>query len=348
MKRRLLLIILAAFFAINLVAAAEDTPAPKDWPAVMKTVSYPSTIDNTMQPAVVYVPEKATTTAVPLLVTLHSWSGDYTQTANVRADWAIKHDWALVAPNFRGPNDKPEACGSEFAVADIVAAVDYMKKRTNIDAARIYLIGGSGGGYGSMLLAGRHPEIWAGVSAWVGITDLKAWHAETAARKLKYARDIELSCGGPPGASPEVDEQYRLRSSNTWIVYAASVPLDINHGIHDGHTGSVPCSHSISAFNLLAEPSKRISDADMQYMLTERKIPESLQSERQDDPLYGKLTVLFRRVSGNARLTLFDGGHSGSDVAALHWLALQRKGKSADWSVAKPSDSAIQTSEVPK
>ncbi len=331
------------------VVLAEDAPAPKDWPDVMKTVKYPSPIDNTEQPAVVYVPEKAKTEAVPLLVTLHSWSGDYTQSAKARADWVIKNDWALIAPNFRGPNDKPEGCGSELAVADIVAAVDYMKKRTQIDSDRVYLIGSSGGGYGTMLLAGRHPEIWAGASAWVGIADLKAWHAETEARKLKYSKDLEKSCGGAPGTSSEVDEQYRLRSANSWIAKAKDVPLDINHGIHDGHIGSVPCSHSIAAFNLLAEPAKKVGDADIQYMLKERKVPESLQSERQDDPLYGMLTVLFRRVSGNSRLTLFDGGHAGSDQAALRWLSLQRKGRPADWSVAEAtSKKEVRVSDVAK
>jgi len=333
-------------FSCGFAVAVEEAPAPKDWSSEMRTVHYPSPIDHSRQPAVVYIPEK--TEAVPLLVTLHSWSGDYTQTAKARAEWAIKHGWALVAPNFRGPNNKPEACGSELVVADIVAAVSYMQSRTNIDPERIYLMGASGGGYGAMLLAGRHPEIWAGVSAWVGISDLRAWHAETTARKLKYAKDLEQSCGGPPGASPEVDEQYRLRSANTWIARAIGVHLDINHGIHDGHVGSVPCSHSITAFNLLAEPSKKISDADIQYILVERKVPDSLKGERQNDPLYGNLTVLFRRVSGNARLTLFDGGHSGSDQAALRWLSLQRKGKPADWSVASPTEGTVQTSEVQK
>ena len=340
--------IVSLMFVIYSIALAEDAPAPKDWQEVMKTVTYSSPIDNSLQSAVAYIPEKAKTEAVPLLVTLHTWSGDYAQPAKSRADWAIKHDWALIAPNFRGSNNKPEACGSELAVADIVAAVDLMKKRTKINPERIYLIGGSGGGYASMLLAGRHPEIWAGVSAWCGISDLKAWHTETTAQKLKYAQDLEKSCGGSPGTSSEVDEQYRLRSSNTWITKAVNIPLDINHGIHDGHTGSVPCSHSISAFNLLAEPTKRIGEADIQYILTERKVPESLQTERQNDPLYGSLTVLFRRISGNVRLTLFDGGHSASDQAALRWLSLQRKGTSPDWSVATSQSSSVETSEVSK
>ena len=30
----------------------------------------------------------------------------------------------MVYPNFRGPNNRPEACGSDFAVQDIEDAVD--------------------------------------------------------------------------------------------------------------------------------------------------------------------------------------------------------------------------------
>ncbi|MCL2745100.1 MAG: prolyl oligopeptidase family serine peptidase, partial [Planctomycetaceae bacterium] len=310
MKKIVLMPVLAGL-VFSLAATAEsksDEPAPKGWDEKMRTVQYPSPIDNSLQPAVIYIPESAE--PVPLLVTLHTWGGDYRQPAQSRASWCIEKKWALIAPNFRGPNTTPQGCGSELAVADIVAAVEYMKKRTKIDKNRIYLMGGSGGGYGSLLMAGRHPEIWAGVSAWCGITDLKDWYYETSAKKLHYADNIVKCCGGKPGTSEEVDKQYLIRSANTKIHNAVYVPLDINHGIHDGHTGSVPVSHSIKAFNLLAAPDKRISDAEMQYFCTERKVPEKLKAETETDPLYGSMPVLFRRISGNTRLTIFDGGHS--------------------------------------
>ncbi|MDR0335698.1 MAG: S9 family peptidase [Planctomycetaceae bacterium] len=333
-----LFIFVALIFSFSWLAVTADDgdkPAPKDWNQAMKTIQYLSPIDQSLQPAVIYVPESKE--PIPLLVTLHTWSGDYRQPAQSRATWCIEKGWALIAPNFRGPNNTPQGCGSELAVADIVAAVEYMKKRTNIDPNRIYLIGGSGGGYASLLLAGRHPEIWAGVSAWVGITDLKDWHAETLAKKLPYAQHLEKVCGGVPGTSPEVDEQYRVRSANTWIHNAAGIPLDINHGIHDGHTGSVPVSHAIKAFNFLAEQDKKISDEEITYFRTERKVPETLRNETEIDPLFKKTPVLFRRISGNTRLTIFDGGHQSAEQAALHWLALQQKGKKPNWSVASGS-----------
>ena len=336
------------FSLIITVESKSEEPAPQGWDEKMQTVRYPSPMDNSLQPAIVYIPENKN--PVPLLVTLHTWSGDYRQPAQSRAAWCIENNWALIAPDFRGPNTTPQGCGSELVVADIVAAVEYMKTRTNIDTDRIYLMGSSGGGYGSLLMVGRHPEIWAGVSAWCGITDLEDWYYETLSMKLHYADDIEKSCGGKPDESAEVDKQYRLRSANTEIHNAGRVPLDINHGIHDGHLGSVPVSHSIKAFNLLAVPDKRISDEEMQYFCEERKVPEKLKTEVETDPLFGTMAVLFRRISGNTRLTIFDGGHSSAEQAGLHWLALQRKGKDAGWSIAVPNSKQdnSEASEVEK
>ncbi len=40
----------------------------------------------------------------PLLVALHTWSYDYDQEMNIPyAEWCLAHDWALIAPSFRGP-----------------------------------------------------------------------------------------------------------------------------------------------------------------------------------------------------------------------------------------------------
>lgn len=64
-------------------------------------------------------------------------------------------------------------------------------------------MGASGGGYAALLMGGRAPELWAGASAWVPISDLAKWHAETTKRNLKYAREIELSIGGKPIAQHE-------------------------------------------------------------------------------------------------------------------------------------------------
>ncbi len=310
-----------------------DESAPPGWPADAKTVWYRSSADNTFQPAVFFDPGDSK--PVPLLVGLHTWSADYKQANIYFVKGAKDKGWAVICPDFRGSNTKPSACGSDLAVADIVSAVEYMKRRVSIDSDRIYLMGMSGGGYASMLMAGRHPEIWAGVCSWVGISDLAAWHAETESQGLNYCKHLEAVCGGKPGDSTAVDEQYRHRSAKTWLHRASDVPLSINHGIHDGHRkASVPVSQSLNAFNILAEGNKRLSTAQIQYICREEKIPPELQCEKETDPLYGKQVVLFRRSSRNVRVTIFEGGHGGAPEAGIEWLSRQYRNKPANWSVA--------------
>jgi poly(3-hydroxybutyrate) depolymerase len=291
-------------------------------------IQFPSKADSTKQPATIYIPPK-TDKPAPLLVVLHTWSengnGFHLNKHRVH-EWCIKHRWAMIAPLFRGANSRPQACGSELVVKDIVSAVEYMKKVTSVDADRIYLLGTSGGGHAALLMAGRAPKLWAGVSAWVPISDLAAWHQQS--RKSKYAKMIEQSCGGAPGSSLKVDQQYKSRSPITHLHQATDVWLDINAGIHDGHKGSVPISHSLDAFNILASKSNRISSKDIESMTRNAKVPDHLKATELADATYGKKKPLFRRQSGKARITLFDGGHELVPKAALSWLAQQSKSRS--------------------
>lgn len=329
-------------FSPLFLQAAEMNSAPPGWNSEVKTVFYTSSADNTQQPALFYAPE--TTQPIPLLVGLHTWSADYRQPNTYFYNGAKKQGWAMICPNFRGSNTSPEACGSDLAVEDIVSAVKYAQSRVPIDPNRIYLMGMSGGGHASMLLAGRHPEIWAGVCSWVGISDLKAWYQSTRQKDLVYWKHLEKVCGGAPGSSSEIDEQYRLRSPLTWLENACDVPLCINHGIHDGHTGSVPVSHAIHAFNLLAKPDRKLSLEQIEFFCEHQKVPPELSTEVQNDPLYGKQTVLFRRSSQNVRLTIFEGGHGGVPSAGIEWLARQTKGQNASWSLSNAS--STETSET--
>ena len=216
--------------------------------------------------------------------------------------------------------------GSELAVQDILSAVSWARQQGNVDPNRIYVIGASGGGYASLLMAGRAPELWAGVSAWVPISDLVKWHAETAARKLRYAGEIEAALGGHkpvPGTLAHADAL--KRSAITYMARARGVNLDINAGITDGHNGSVPISHSLEAFNALAAPKDRLSLALIGEFVKTAKVPAALRKEAAVDARYGRKTVLFRRKSGAARVTIFQGGHEIIPEAGLQWLAEQNR-----------------------
>jgi hypothetical protein len=79
-------------------------------------------------------------------------------------------------------------------------------------------------------------------------------------------------------------------------------------------------------------------------MVREQKIPSSLAAETQVDPEREKAT-LFRRSSGNARVTVFEGGHESESTSAMLWLSRQRKGQPADFSLgqSKATDGGAQT-----
>ena len=290
----------------------------------LRDIQYRSTADGTIQPTMFYAP--ATDEHVPLLVALHTWSGDYRQDFHAACpNWCKEKGWAYIHPNYRGPNRRPEATGSDAAIQDVVDAVSFATQHANIDPTRVYLVGTSGGGYMALLLAGRHPEMWAGVSAWVPIVDLERWYHESKAMGGKYWREIAISCGGPPGFSKEVDLQYRQRSPLPWLEGARSTNVDINAGILDGHKGqgSVPVSHALRAFDEIANRQDRFTEEEIAYIVREAKIPSHLQQEI-SDPTYRDKKPLLRRYSERARVTLFDGGHEIIPQAALEWLAKQR------------------------
>lgn len=312
--------------SLSSAVAAEKKPRPKiqPWPEPVQEIRYPSAADNTDQPALFY--DSGSKQKRPLLVALHSWSGNYKQTAgSAYGRWCIDHDWIMIHPNFRGPNWTPQAMGSELVVQDIISAVDFAKANAAVDEKRVYLVGVSGGGYGALLMAGRAPDIWAGVSSWVPITDLKAWYYECRKAKRKYADNIAKAAGGFPKDGSDAEKECRQRSASTHLPHARGVNLDINAGIHDGHTGSVPVSHTLNAFNLVADDKDRLTEKQIAFFTDKRQVPEALADEKEADEAYGSRSVLFRRHSGNARVTIFEGGHEIVHEAALKWLAKQRK-----------------------
>lgn len=325
-----LLVLLLAALAFNAHAAA---PVPKSeapgkvierWPAQVKEIKYPSKADNTDQPAMYFAPDSKA--PKPLLVALHSWSADYKQTSQTPyAEWCITNGWAFIHPNFRGPNNKPDACGSELVVQDILSAVEFARKETNIDPKRIYLVGASGGGYATLLMAGRAPDLWAAASAWVPISDIQAWHEQSIRKKQKYAKDIELACGGVPITGTPAGDEAKKRSALTYLAKAKNLKVSINAGIHDGHTGSVPISQTLLAYNVLAAPKDRLTDDEIAYFVEKEKVPPTIKDPVPTDPYHGTKKVLFRRESDNVRVTIFEGTHEGLPEPALHWLAELKK-----------------------
>ena len=292
----------------------------------MEKILYPCSFDNSMQPAYI---RKASKAGQPLAVTLHTWGGTVEQDCSGYTDEYDKLDWNMIYPEFRGPNFNPTACGSDAVISDIADAVKFAVKEFDADPQRIYLIGGSGGGHLSLLLARRLPEIWAGVSAWCPIYDLAAWHDDCLKdeRFQCYSANIKAVIGGDP-ADETCRKEALYRSAAGWE--PTYIPLDISTGIHDGHTGSVPVYHAFRAFNSIAAEKDRISDSEIDFIVKNQEIPETLISAEKY-PEWGGRKIHFRRTSGNVRLTIFEGGHDLLHAAGINWLSFQEKGKAANW-----------------
>ncbi|QDU97813.1 alpha/beta hydrolase family protein [Lignipirellula cremea] len=306
-------------------AAAEEPAAA---PAKTTLLQVTSSLDGKPQPVLYWAPESAATQAAPLLVYLHSWSGDYRQSNQAWLNQAAQRGWIYLHPNFRGRNDDPEACGSALARQDILDAIDVICEKYQVDRERIYLAGSSGGGHMSMLMAGYHPDRFSAVSAWVGISDLAAWrrHHTKNGEPQNYARMVDASCGGAPGASPEVDAQYRARSPLFHLQETGDLLLDLNAGVNDGHTGSVPIRHTLDAFNVVAKAGKQetISEDEIQQLTQDRKLKEPRATDQGFDEAYNR-DFLLRRQAGPARVTIFDGGHEGLPNAGCSWLSRQQR-----------------------
>lgn len=295
-------------------------------------ISYPCKFDNSMQPAMFR--KAATPGPRPLVVALHTWSFDHTGNADAYAKAAEMRDWHLIFPKFRGPNWLPEGCGSEMVVSDLEDAVAYMKEVCDVNPARVYLTGGSGGGHCSLLMAGRRPDLWTAVSSWCPISDIAAWHAQCLGTSHKgYSEHIEKACGGDPRTSESARLQCAIRSPLTWLISArrAGLPVDISTGIHDGHTGSVPVSQAFNAFDLLADEKDRFTPEEIDFMVKTEKIPEKFRFKGIDAAFGTEHRVLLRRQSAAARITIFEGGHNIFPAVSFEWLSRQERGKKPDW-----------------
>jgi predicted esterase len=280
-------------------------------------VSIPSSVDDYQQPALWVSHDRDEPR--PLLVVLHSWSVDYQQHMGIPyALWARDQGWAMIHPDFRGIDDRVESTGSDQTVQDVIDAIDWAGQHSSIDADRVFVTGFSGGGMMSLVMAGRHPDRFAGVVAWVPIYDLVEWYGY--APGWAYARDIEDSCGGDPTAVAEAAEECRRRSPSSHLAAArdAGVPIYLGHGIADG---IVPPVHAAWAFNVLADPDDRLAEREL-VALSALRLPDGLAGRieaetffREPDP-----RVVFARSSAAATLVLFDGEHLGVFNPGLEWM----------------------------
>ncbi|MBN1604791.1 MAG: prolyl oligopeptidase family serine peptidase [Chitinispirillaceae bacterium] len=315
-----------SFFAI-VRSAIMNLPEERAWKKIVpeiKRVYIKSSFDSTEQPALFH--NSGSSRKKPLLLALHSWSENYQSRFSIPYGiWAVKNDWVLIHPDYRGTFNNPSATLSEIAVGDILDAVDYAKKNASIDESRVYVCGFSGGAMATLVMVGRYPEMWSAASAWVPVYDLSQWYQTTRKARHNYSRDISNSCGGSPLPGTEAHRECLKRSVSTYLRNARGqgVPVYIGSGIKDRF---VPPGHSIQAFNDLAGKDDRVTEEDITYINNRHALPEHLRS-RVTEPLFedAGFKVLLSRTSSSVTLKIFDGDHDIIFNECLYWLSQHRK-----------------------
>jgi hypothetical protein len=317
MRRKIMLIAIVAVSFLAGAAVAKYLPqfissaneylrhrnneAANNWPVGFSRVAITSSIDGQKQPAYFIASQESR----PLLVSLHTWGGEYSQ-IDPLADLAKRAGWNYIHPNAGGPDRTPRACLSSRAILDIDDAIAFAITNGHVDTANIFVAGVSGGGYATIGAFMRTKHKVKEFSAWAPITDLNAWYGQSKYRKNAYAEDI-LACTSSRDNVLNEPEAI-LRSPIAWEP-PASPPgtLAIYAGIDDGYTGSVPISHSILLFNKLARyyghSDSVVSDDEVIRMLTRSAV---INGQMQT---IGGRAVLLDKATPYVRLVIFQGGH---------------------------------------
>lgn len=246
---------------------------------------------------------------MPLVVSLHQWSSDYSNYKNSLAPQTREKDWNYIHPDFRGPNNNPKACGSDYVIADIDATIDWAIKNLDVATENIYIIGASGGGYAALCHFMKSKRKIKEYSVWVPITDLRRWYFESKSRGSKYADDI-ISCTCGICVEPDFNEAIRRSPLylKTPVEKLNNCKLKIYAGIHDGYTGAVPIAHSVLFYNKLAgelggSEDEKVSMDDLCWMLSARSAPGKISGK------IGDRNILYNKTCKNVSLTIFEGTH---------------------------------------
>lgn len=191
------------------------------------------TIDIDGSPAkylVYYEPEPR-----PLLVALHTWSGDYNQKL-IRPyfELAEKNKWDCISPSF-------ESGGSKKSSKAIKAAIDYATGQSK--PSKIIIAGMSGGGNAALAFLTHYSDVADEVYAFNAPVDLIKWRDHVGSGSV-YGSDISVLC-----VSSDSYNRARCNLVSLLKRTRTKAAVHIYSGLFDN---TVPNIHSISAFKALS------------------------------------------------------------------------------------------------
>jgi len=283
----------------------DDTLKPT-WDNAFKEVLIRSTSDTTMQKAYFY--STSLPGPQPLVVSLHTWSGNYTQIDTISI-MSKNKDWNYIHPDFRGNNVRPEACCSDLVISDIDDAIDYAIKNANVDKNRMYVLGASGGGMATLFTFMRSKHKIRKFSAWVPVTDVAAFYHQGLIRHNKYPAEAILCVGSVNNSinTAEADKRSPLYCVTPVEKLNYSV-LEIYSGIYDGIQGSVPVSHAVNMYNKILH-DLNVKEQDLFVNDHEKSLLYNQLKPGDDTGSIGNRSIFLKKKYKNVQLIIFEGNH---------------------------------------
>lgn len=218
--------------------------------SVAQEVTYP-TVDNLPIPSLLFTPPGFDPTRrYPVVVALHGHPSIWNHSMNLLWQWVISRGVVLLAPNPRGTVGLGKAFhdmhvgdfgGHEFE--DVMASVELLKELPFVDFQRKATWGGSGGGYMSLYIATRAPQVFDAQIIRAPVSDWKWLAMDRYTGQARYAtpkRDPQRAREEMGGAYTDIPDRYIERSPLSFVENV-TIPQLLMHGRRDG---SVPLGES--------------------------------------------------------------------------------------------------------
>jgi dipeptidyl aminopeptidase/acylaminoacyl peptidase len=162
--------------------------------------------------------------------------------------------FAVLAPNFRGST----GYGAEFRnknlsdvgggdLEDVVVGAEWLAKQSEVDKSKIAIMGGSYGGFMTLIALTKKPEVFAAGVAIVPVTDWLEMYGLSDAAFRKFEEEL---FEGPP----EKREQFYRNSSPVTYVSKIKAPVLISCGRNDSRCPIQPVEKFVKKLEEMKHP----------------------------------------------------------------------------------------------
>ncbi|MBI4497111.1 MAG: S9 family peptidase [Chloroflexi bacterium] len=233
-------------------------------------VRYPS-FDGREIPAFLYLPPGARPNGqLPVLVSVHGGpEGQERPTFNPLHQYFVGRGYAVFAPNVRGSTGYGKAYTHlddvrlrMDSVADLKAAVEWLRSSGYAHPRRIAVMGGSYGGFMTLAALTTYPDLWAAGVDVVGIANFITFLENTGPWRRRL-REAEYG-------SLEHDADFLREISPIHHVDRITAPLMVIHGANDPRVPAGEAEQIVTALRSRGRPVEYLRFEDEGHGLVKR------------------------------------------------------------------------------